>query len=136
MGNYREQPEGQVLQTDEDGAQAVGRRSRLLCPADWRHRQGAANRLAISEAARDEQIFAISFPVCIATLAPAAFAVAPGKTRARDGRRDALPSRDADRAEPGVRDGGGRGALCRPATIRQSNMVEGGESRNVEFEFD
>src|SRR6266511_45408 len=87
-----------------------------------------------SEAARDEQTFAISFPICFATLAPTAFAAAPGKIRARDGGGDALPSRNADRAEPGVRDGGGRSALCRPATIRQSNLAEGGEPRDVEFE--
>src|SRR5215470_14741527 len=90
--------------------------------------------LAESEAARDEQTFAISFAISFATLAPAAFAVPPGKIRARDGRGDALPSRDADRAEPGVRDGGGRGALRRPAAIRQSNLAEGGKSRDVESE--
>src|SRR5262249_41021975 len=33
-------------------------------------------------------------------------AIAPRKTRARDGRGDALPSRDADRAKPGGWDGG------------------------------
>src|SRR5262245_19994444 len=58
-----------------------------------------------------------------------------GKVGARDGRGDALPARNADRAEPVVRDGGGRGALCRPAAIRQSNLVKGGEPRDVEFEF-
>src|SRR5215510_1585033 len=75
-----------------------------------------------------------AFTTDIANLAPAAFADAQGKVGARDGRGDALPSRDADRAEPGVRDGGGRGALRRPATIRQSNLAEGGEPRDVEFE--
>src|SRR5262249_29214300 len=77
---------------------------------------------------------ATSFPICFATLAPTAFAVAQGKIRARDGRGDALPSRNADRAELGVRDGGGRGALRRPSAIRQSNMAKGGKPRDVEFE--
>src|SRR5262245_29285327 len=57
-----------------------------------------------------------------------------GKVGARDGRGDALPSRNADGAEPVVRDGGGRGALRRATTIRQSNLAEGGEPRDVEFE--
>src|SRR5215470_8636803 len=92
--------------------------------------------LAESEAARDEQTFAISFPICFANLAPAAFAVAPGKIRARDGRGDALPSRIADRAEPGLGDGRGRGALCSPAAIRESNLARGSESRDVESNFD
>src|SRR5215510_14975351 len=80
--------------------------------------------------------FATSFPIFIATPAPAALVGAQGKIRARDGRGDALPSRDADRAEPGVRDGDGGGALRRPATIRQSNLAQGGESRDVESKFD
>src|SRR5262245_44468808 len=69
------------------------------------------------------------------TIQLAALPDAQGKVGARDGRGDALPPRNADRAEPGVRDGGGRSALCRQAAIRQSNMVEGGEPGDVESKF-
>src|SRR5215475_2675100 len=89
-----------------------------------------------SEVARDEQTFSTSFPISFPILAPDAFIAAPEKTRTRDGRGDALPSRNADRAEPVVRDGGGRSASRRAAPVRQSDLAEGGESRNVEFEFD
>src|SRR5262245_1589837 len=134
MGSDREQPAGQVLQADEDWAQTVGGRSRHLCPADRRHRQGAASRLAGSEAACDEQSFATSFAISFATMAPAALSDAQGKAGARDGRGDALPSRNAGRAEPGDRDGAGGGASGRATTIWQSNLAEGGEPRDVEFE--
>src|SRR5262249_60769289 len=76
----------------------------------------------------------MSSPISPAPLASAVLSDPAEKIAARDGRGDALPSGDADRAEPGVRDGGGRGALRRPAAIRQSNLVEGGKPRDVEFE--
>src|SRR5215475_11631321 len=101
-------------------------RSRLICPADRRHRQCVSSRLAASGVIRDENSGT--------NLAPAALADAQEEDGARDGRGDALPPRNADRTKPVVRDGGGRGALYRPATIRQSNLVEGGKPRDVEFE--
>src|SRR5215813_455311 len=76
----------------------------------------------------------MSSPISPAPLASAVLSAPPEKIAARDGRGDALPSRDANRAEPNIWDGDGRSALRRPAAIRQSNLAEGGEPRDVEFE--
>src|SRR5262245_27120394 len=103
-------------------------RSRLICPAERRQRQCVSSRLAASGVIRDDNSGT--------NLAPAALADAQEEDGARDGRGDALPPRNADRTKPGVRDGCGRSALHRPAAIRQSNMVKGGESRDVESKFD